>query len=1122
MPRDSSVSLKGLCEVTVLRCQGTYIAAKVHSCKADGTLTTSSHNAGKYFHHHSEHVGSIHDLHRTLCTIASSPQLFVIRGKLNPDVEVREGTLVRRAKNVDPSEGEELPWFIEAPRRWVMLDFDKLPNPKGLDPLSQEAMRYLRSLLPPEFHTVSFSYSLSSSAGLSQTENLSAHLWFFLDRAVGAGELKRWLAQAPVDPALFNTVQPHFTAAPVFNGDLVDPVAVRKGLVECEADSVVVPDIPEIIVPASGHLGGQGLADVRGYAGKMAALGDGPGGRGCHGVITPAIAAYLHANGPSFNREALKADIRERAQNADWDPVKHSADYIAKQVSDAVLDASIDGWASKAFTIAEPYPITQKHTLTDARMRLKQAVDYWLDDLQRWQDRIQFETDLSKGLLQLGADGSGNLVFKRMKNPSKPFMASSPSEIRARVPPPRHAIAAQVGLGKTQAVIEALPTLLNTIKPNHSVLIAVPNHHLSRELCKRIQDRGIDAEIYYGPAQPDPETKGQAMCRRHEEYALYRARGLGAALCTVCEHSHHCGYLRQRSTKARVWIAAHNILYHKRQLPIPPVGALIIDEDPTKAGQEKRVIHLDELPKDVADAFSQQDAGKPFVRDDLRLSDQRLKDLAHKVRRSLEKVDLGTHATDRDIAEGAERLRADLANLQLAVFLDEVVRQGTFGMRLKHSNDHGLELHWHRQRTVHKAFNVPTLLLDATMEREVVRFIFDGLQPPPGFEAETYIDEDGSIAYDYPYPRLQVITGPTRIQAETPFATVRVVAFSGAASRFKDDKAGRRNIDKVVRYIEARAFGRRRVLVICQKALEKKLQASGLPAHVTFAHFNAVRGRDEWNDIDMLIVVGRTQPPFDAVELTAETLYKAPVATLGPDYYNRVWQPLLGASDLVPCERHPDPMAEFIRQSICEAELIQAIGRGRAVNRSQDQPLQIDIINTVPLPDVEVDEVLTWPDAQPTAASVIAGRHNIIIPSKTVKGRSELMCALLPDMFATPSAARQSKAHSQAETLYKKTLLATSAFECETGLHDCLQLIALRAPGCRYAVPAIAVRQPACGAAEHGKGPRECLTDAVKISGVDVLPELPRSMRCKMKSPGFLTGLFGCFWACALSSNHDR
>lgn len=47
-----------------------------------------------------------------------------------------------------------------------------------------------------------------------------------------------------IDPATFTAVQPHFVAAPIFEG-LDDPLPQRSGFLEGESDTVKVPDIPK-------------------------------------------------------------------------------------------------------------------------------------------------------------------------------------------------------------------------------------------------------------------------------------------------------------------------------------------------------------------------------------------------------------------------------------------------------------------------------------------------------------------------------------------------------------------------------------------------------------------------------------------------------------------------------------------------------------------------------------------------------------------------------------------------------------------------------------------------------------------------------------------------------------
>ena len=68
-------------------------------------------------------------------------------------------------------------------------------------------------------------------------------LWFWLDTALSDDEAKVWLRDAPVDLAVFNAVQPIYTAAPIFSDGRADPVPVRSGIREGWVDSVSSPDI---------------------------------------------------------------------------------------------------------------------------------------------------------------------------------------------------------------------------------------------------------------------------------------------------------------------------------------------------------------------------------------------------------------------------------------------------------------------------------------------------------------------------------------------------------------------------------------------------------------------------------------------------------------------------------------------------------------------------------------------------------------------------------------------------------------------------------------------------------------------------------------------------------------
>ncbi len=66
-----------------------------------------------------------------------------------------------------------------------------------------------------------------------------------------------------------------------------------------------------------------------------------------------------------------------------------------------------------------------------------------------------------------------------------------------------------------------------------------------------------------------------------------------------------------------------------------------------------------------------------------------------------------------------------------------------------------------------------------------------------------------------------------------------------------------------------------------------------------------------------------------------------------------------GTGHPVDGDRHPDPVAEAVRWQIAEAEVMQAVGRARAVNRTAGNPVSIEIWNGLALP-LTVDEVVPW------------------------------------------------------------------------------------------------------------------------------------------------------------------
>jgi putative DNA primase/helicase len=151
---------------------------------------------------------------------------------------------------------------------------------------------------------------------------------------------------------------------------------------------------------------------------------------------------------------------------------------------------------------------------------------------------------------------------------------------------------------------------------------------------------------------------------------------------------------------------------------------------------------------------------------------------------------------------------------------------------------------------------------------------------------------------------------------------------------------------------------------------------------MALAHFNAVAGRDEWRDVRGLIVLGRPMPPPAAVERIAGVLTGRAVETTVKGWYPVEAVTLRGADGsvrTVEADRHPDALTEAVRASICDAELGQAIGRGRGVGRSAAAPLDVLICGNVPLP-VPVETVADW--QPPTFDETLLADHGAVPSSQ--------------------------------------------------------------------------------------------------------------------------------------------
>jgi len=179
----------------------------------------------------------------------------------------------------------------------------------------------------------------------------------------------------------------------------------------------------------------------------------------------------------------------------------------------------------------------------------------------------------------------------------------------------------------------------------------------------------------------------------------------------------------------------------------------------------------------------------------------------------------------------------------------------------------------------------------------------------------------------------------------------------------------------------------------------------GKPPGLATLHYNAVRGQDAFGGVRCLVMISRPQLSAGDLERIAWTLTgvrgtpapdgKLPMVPSGFIMRDSPAQPGEAA-------RHPDPWVERIRFLICDTELLQGEGRGRAVRRTPEWPLTVEILTSAPLP-LEIDRLVyaeeILADAHPARWLVAAG----VVPVLGSRGSRALLAALLG---AEPNAIR--------------------------------------------------------------------------------------------------------------------
>lgn len=1035
-PNHASANGEGLDFITVLETHGP-LATKRHRRIGDRWQTESYGRARIFTIVRFDVTRGIRGLASGLSrdAITRADRRFVVRGDTISDAGIDYTNAPRRLHPRRNPDGTIEPATLRpAAHHWIALDIDTLACPNHIDPADEpdEAVEYAVEHLPPEFHGATCFWQFTASQSIKP--GLSLRLWFWSDRKLTDEELKIWLADSPVDPAIFAPAQPIYTAFPIFEGS-PDPLPWRCGLWEGDRDEITAPAID---IPRARPKRHSASPDARetggGYDHHRAAVGDHEGGAGFFRPLRSAVAAWLRQNGSQADTAWLRDDLEQAIRSAVTDPAKHSVDYIEARVRDldplieSIRELQADSEAAEeeahqpqdgAPTYPEP---TDTCTLPKARERVAQFVDEFVREVLK---------------------------------PKKSTDFNPPTVIAINAPP---------GIGKTHAILQRIPELL---KAGLKVVIVVPTHVLGEQLARDIEKKH-SARVYRSRDAADPlaieiDTK---MCLQTR-----RTKAIRGALgdeekhgCKSgkreCQFYRQCGFQRQKKDPPKLWIVAHQLAYRNLPKFIDSPDVVIIDEAFHDAGNDRDLkFHIHWLIENRRDKVAFPDG---FEAD----QNQRLIDISIRAHQALTPL----------VVDG-KHCRITRATLAAGLTVEAMAEAAEYEWKRKRNlerdyPDDGLAAVYPGQEES-EAITNSELRVEHNLKVEALATFWEKARDLLASDLETSlnlyfdpcldIDDEcrpgirimrRSKLHDWVTRRsilhLDATMNQTVVKQLLPQAQFREVNVKFPATETalvkqvidringKSSLTGKR-VDEIREEVKLLAGLCRdaKVAVICSSELEKDLRKVA-PSNVTLAHYHHLRGRNDLEKVDVHVLIGRDEPSPGSIEAKARLLFEREVAPLTDPpagktrYYDRVTQHLRlrdGKTVSVENHQHPDGGVEALRWLAVEAELIQAVYRARPLNRTPWRPLTIYLLTAVCLP-LPVDRVMLWKEARPSLCQRMMQERGMATDSPAHASK------MFPDWFKSgveaAKKALQRQPYRQPRLI--KTFLSFAPVEWEDGI----------------------------------------------------------------------------------------
>lgn len=949
----------------------------------DSSLQSHHSPLAKSFNVSEVSVQSIHDVFDVLRGLQLQDSQAVIRGKLIAGRDKKN--ILRRSR----ARGEQPANFESAARRWVMIDVDDLvlrSEWQNVDASAEKIIAHTVRHLPVEFHSVKCVYQWSSSMGV-KTDKIRVHLWYWLSRSTSDAELKAWLTGCPVDTALFQSVQLHYTANPIFCSGALDPIKTRVGLHTPHgcSDEVCVPDtidVPNNPLSTRRIIGKQGVVDDQ----KV--------------VRDP--------------NTGLVVDGRERFML-----------FCSNQATEDVLRDSSDDIPSLEAIACQTWRLfAQEADLADGRWAKDHAV---AEARRRHEDlttgRYSFRSRNDHTILLPASDPFETSDFLVREEGQKRLEKALEQFFERLDKQPKLALRITTGAGKTRQTLQQLQQYLITNR-GKSVEIYVPRHNLAQQYVKDIDAHGgLRAKVIHVlPRTSSSDGAVQGQCLRPTFAKSLTDAGLGVFrhACMspegkeTCRHFHDCPYIQQfdelgdweeeatAGNTVRIFVHAY-LRLPRNQLQSDP-DLVIIDEafwqdlvntNRTLTGAEiKQYVKTEQFPKLgrwIVDALEESTSLLEKLRaegvDRDVLSQVDLTALQPNVAFSSQSYESAHHT-------GNPSLYYRLSTL-LRILKEELARGRDQVERLVYDPKLGairlLEIH---------SPDIPdtaaVLVLDATADQVVLGKVFEDIRVE-------------------------------RIDIHQQSVVAQVYDRTGSKAFWKDHPE---EIAELVEVVNAWvAYGETPLVIGFKDIIESIKRSGNLSPEVRLNHFGALRGSNEAETCSVAFILGRMMPSPPEVDLQARAIFwddKDPLQHDGGAELkgNDAVSEYLPTSlrGYLQTERNPKPQSgiraptfsdsriDAVFRQIQDAETLQALGRLRMVHATIEK--RVFLLSNLPV-SIPVDHLVPFAELMPDRLELELIRKGHV--PLTAKG----LVKMRPDIVTNDSTARTwidrskvTKAHS--------------------------------------------------------------------------------------------------------------